>query len=104
MGSDIYLCYRKSVNRTNYLAYKASLLDMYPIESRPSFPLPSSLALFCMPMGATLEAWPPQAAMPDHVFSTFVLTTLPSSGSNCPDGSNEGVEKAYGAAITFYER
>lgn len=36
--------------------------------------MPDSVPLFCLPMGATLEWWPIQAATPKPVFSTFVLT------------------------------
>ena len=102
------MCYKKSVNRSNYLAYKAGLLDYYPFIQRPSFPVPTDLALFCLPMGATLEAWPPQAFSPLPVFSTFVLTVTPTSTESNEDPVNTlgspGVEKVYGAAITFYER
>ena len=30
--------------------------------------------MFCLPMGATVECWPAQAATPKPVFSTFVFT------------------------------
>lgn len=41
---------------------------------RKNFAFPTSVPLFCLPMGATLELWPNNAAMPKPVFSTFVLT------------------------------
>lgn len=91
------VCYRKSVNRCNYIAYKPALLDHFsPLSRKPSFSLPSDLALFCVPMGATLESWPPKTAVPGPVFSTFVLTvTSPQSDT---------VDKVYCAGVTFYER
>ena len=46
----------------------------YPEEDISNFPMPDSVPLFCLPMGATLEWWPIQAATPKPVFSTFVLT------------------------------
>lgn len=46
----------------------------YPEEDLPHFPMPDSVPLFCLPMGATLEWWPAMAATPKPVFSTFVLT------------------------------
>ncbi|KAF2368050.1 uDENN domain [Trinorchestia longiramus] len=97
MGAEVYLCYRKSVNRPTYIAYKPALLDICsPTSRKPSFSLPSDLALFCVPMGATLESWPPQTKVPEPVFSTFVLTvTSPHS---------DQVDKVYCAGVTFYER
>uniref|UniRef100_A0A668AMV6 DENN domain containing 4A n=1 Tax=Myripristis murdjan TaxID=586833 RepID=A0A668AMV6_9TELE len=89
-GSSVYLCYKKSVAKTNTIAYKAGLFSRYPEEDYESFPLPESVPLFCLPMGATIECWPAQTKYSLPVFSTFVLTG--ASG-----------EKVYGAAIQFYE-
>lgn len=57
----------------------------------PDFPFPSSVPLFCLPMGATLELWPAEAGKPRPVFSTFVLTV------------SDAKHKVYGSALTFYE-
>lgn len=46
----------------------------FPEEDIPHNPMPDSVPLFCLPMGATLEWWPINAATPKPVFSTFVLT------------------------------
>ncbi|XP_017322099.1 C-myc promoter-binding protein isoform X2 [Ictalurus punctatus] len=89
-GSSVYLCYKKSLAKTNTLAFKAGLLSRYPEEDYESFPLPESVPLFCLPMGASIECWPSQTKYSLPVFSTFVLTG--ASG-----------EKVYGAAIQFYE-
>ncbi|XP_047436015.1 C-myc promoter-binding protein-like isoform X2 [Mugil cephalus] len=89
-GSSVYLCYKKSVAKTNSIAYKAGLFSRYPEEDYESFPLPESVPLFCLPMGATIECWPANTKYSLPVFSTFVLTG--ASG-----------EKVYGAAIQFYE-
>ncbi|XP_030269962.1 C-myc promoter-binding protein-like isoform X6 [Sparus aurata] len=89
-GSSVYLCYKKSVAKTNTVAYKAGLFSRYPEEDYESFPLPESVPLFCLPMGATIECWPANTKYSLPVFSTFVLTG--ASG-----------EKVYGAAIQFYE-
>lgn len=56
-----------------------------------NFPFPNSVPLFCLPMGATLEMWPAEAAQPKPVFSTFVLTV------------SDAKHKVYGSAVTFYE-
>ncbi|KAJ8002444.1 hypothetical protein DPEC_G00158980 [Dallia pectoralis] len=89
-GSSVYLCYKKSLAKTNAIAYKAGLLSRYPEEEDVSFPLPSSVPLFCLPMGASMEFWPVHTKHSLPVFSTFVLTG--ASG-----------DKVYGAAIQFYE-
>ncbi|MGH0187097.1 UNVERIFIED_CONTAM: hypothetical protein FKN15_023697 [Acipenser sinensis] len=84
MGPQIFLCYKRGRD-------KPPLTDLgYPEEDYESFPLPESVPLFCLPMGATIECWPSETKYPLPVFSTFVLTG--SSG-----------EKVYGAAIHFYE-
>uniref|UniRef100_A0A672YAH6 DENN/MADD domain containing 4A n=1 Tax=Sphaeramia orbicularis TaxID=375764 RepID=A0A672YAH6_9TELE len=89
-GSSVYLCYKKSLAKANTIAYKAGLLCRYPEEDYESFPLPESVPMFCLPMGATIECWPAHTKHSLPVFSTFVLTG--ASG-----------EKVYGAAIQFYE-
>nr|XP_009679463.1 PREDICTED: C-myc promoter-binding protein isoform X1 [Struthio camelus australis] len=90
-GSAVYLCYKKSVAKTNTVSYKAGLICRYPEEDYESFPLPESVPLFCLPMGATIECWPSNSKYPLPVFSTFVLT-------------GASAEKVYGAAIQFYEQ
>ncbi|TDG99800.1 hypothetical protein EPR50_G00198010 [Perca flavescens] len=89
-GSNVFLCYKKSVSASNSISYKAGLIFRYPEEDYESFPLSESVPLFCLPMGAKIECWAPNTPDPLPVFSTFVLTI--SSG-----------EKVYGAAIQFYE-
>ncbi|XP_056156609.1 DENN domain-containing protein 4C [Lampris incognitus] len=89
-GSNVFLCYKKSVSASNSINYKAGLIFRYPEEDYESFPLSESVPLFCLPMGAKIECWDPNTRDPLPVFSTFVLTI--STG-----------EKVYGAAIQFYE-
>lgn len=50
------------------------LFSRYPEEDYESFPLPESVPLFCLPMGATIECWPANTKYSLPVFSTFVLT------------------------------
>ncbi|CAI9731011.1 Hypothetical predicted protein [Octopus vulgaris] len=90
MGSDVYLCYKKAMTKTDVLAYKPAILGRFPEADYDNYPLPESVPLFCLPMGATIECWPAKAQHPLPVFSTFILTTC-------------GGEKAYGAAVSFYE-
>lgn len=89
-GSNVFVCYKKSVSASNSISYKAGLIFRYPEEDYESFPLSESVPLFCLPMGAKIECWAPNTRDPLPVFSTFVLTI--SSG-----------EKVYGSAIQFYE-
>ncbi|XP_014667936.1 PREDICTED: C-myc promoter-binding protein-like [Priapulus caudatus] len=74
VGSDVYLCYRKSMMKANYLSYQPEILSRYPAEDDEMFPLPDSVPLFMQPMGAFIESWPEKAREPLPVFSTFVLT------------------------------
>jgi len=90
MGSDVYLCYKKAMVKTHFLIYQPAVLSRYPLEDIPGLPLPERVAMFCLPLGATVEGWLPGIKHPSPVFSTFILTAA------CG-------EKVYGAAITFYE-
>lgn len=63
--------------------YCIVITDRYPKTDRHYFHLLPSVALFCLPMGATLEAWPTQACQPEPIFSTFVLTVSDASEKVC---------------------
>ncbi|XP_064416259.1 DENN domain-containing protein 4B [Latimeria chalumnae] len=89
-GPALFLCYKRSVAKAHALVYEAGLLSRYPESDSETFPLPESVPVFCLPMGATIESWPVDTPYRLPVFSTFVLTS--STG-----------EKVYGAAIEFYE-
>ncbi|XP_051901548.1 DENN domain-containing protein 4B-like isoform X2 [Pristis pectinata] len=89
-GPGIYLCYKKSMAKGTALTYEAGLISRYPETDSESFPLPQTVPVFCLPMGAAIESWPAQPKYQLPVFSTFVLTAA------------TGV-KVYGAAIQFYE-
>ncbi|XP_030380692.1 DENN domain-containing protein Crag isoform X2 [Scaptodrosophila lebanonensis] len=98
VGSDVYLCYKKSMYRPKHISYKPEILLRYPTVDHNDFPLNlcASVPLFCLPMGASLEAWPhvngTEKRKPiSPVFSTFVLTV------------SDGTYKVYGSALTFYE-
>lgn len=91
LGSDVFLCYKKSMNRANLVSFKPVILYKYPMADYNSFVFPNSVAMFCLPMGATIECWPKVACKPKPVFSTFVLTVA------------DAAQKIYGSAITFYE-
>lgn len=60
VGSDVYLCYKKSMNRPKLISYQPEILHRYPVVDHIDFPLNlcQSVPLFCLPMGSTLECWP----------------------------------------------
>nr|XP_033780023.1 DENN domain-containing protein 4B isoform X1 [Geotrypetes seraphini]XP_033780024.1 DENN domain-containing protein 4B isoform X1 [Geotrypetes seraphini]XP_033780025.1 DENN domain-containing protein 4B isoform X1 [Geotrypetes seraphini]XP_033780026.1 DENN domain-containing protein 4B isoform X1 [Geotrypetes seraphini]XP_033780027.1 DENN domain-containing protein 4B isoform X1 [Geotrypetes seraphini] len=89
-GPALFLCYKKSMSKAHSLVYEAGLIGRYPVQDREAFPLPESVPVFCLPMGATIESWPLNAKYQLPVFSTFVLTGALG-------------DKVYGAAIQFYE-
>ncbi|EHB07781.1 DENN domain-containing protein 4B [Heterocephalus glaber] len=89
-GPAVHLCYKVGLAKGNTLVYEAELLGRYPEEDNEAFPLPESVPVFCLPMGATIECWPAQTKYPVPVFSTFVLTGAAG-------------DKVYGAALQFYE-
>ncbi|ETE63020.1 DENN domain-containing protein 4B, partial [Ophiophagus hannah] len=89
-GPALYICYKMALAKGNTLVYEAGLLSRFPEEDNEVFPLPESVPVFCLPMGATIESWPAGTKYQLPVFSTFVLTG--ASG-----------DKVYGAAMQFYE-
>ncbi|KAJ1363940.1 hypothetical protein KIN20_023908 [Parelaphostrongylus tenuis] len=96
VGSDVYICYKKSQCSTKRLAYKPTVLDYFPKtksddENPSDFKLAQNISLFCLPMGALIECWPVKCQPPDRVFSTFVLT-------------DENGTKFYGASVSFFEK
>ncbi|VDN04276.1 unnamed protein product [Thelazia callipaeda] len=88
VGSDVFLCYKKSQGTSKRIAYKPVVLDHFPSDNK--FTLAQNIPMFCLPMGALIECWPARCQPPDKSFSTFVLTDQ--------DGS-----KLYGSSVTFYE-
>ncbi|XP_077989167.1 C-myc promoter-binding protein-like isoform X2 [Glandiceps talaboti] len=89
-GSDVYLCYKKSMTRANAITYTAGIISRYPEKDYETTTLPESVPLFCLPMGASIECWSAKRNHPLPVFSTFVLT-------------DSQAVKMYGAAVSFYE-
>ncbi|NXH68018.1 DEN4B protein, partial [Hydrobates tethys] len=118
-GPALFLCYKIAMAKANTLVYEAGLLGRYPEQDSESFPLPESVPVFCLPMGATIESWPADTKYPLPVFSTFVLTG--ASGDKAGRGGGPGWRgerrrrqggcpaltarptQVYGAAIQFHE-
>uniref|UniRef100_A0A915JL67 Uncharacterized protein n=1 Tax=Romanomermis culicivorax TaxID=13658 RepID=A0A915JL67_ROMCU len=90
VGSDVFICYKKSLANSSRIAYKPAILDRFPMQDYPEYPLSKSVPLFGLPMGAVLECWPAKCPTPTRQFSTFVLT-------------DQKGRKLYGAAVSFYE-
>ena len=90
LGSDVFVCYKKSMNRPPLIRFQPSILSRFPLKDYSGYSLPESVPLFCMPMGATIESWSKKSLHPRPVFSTFVLTS-------------DTAIKVYAAAVTFYE-
>lgn len=63
-------------DKNNYLDFFVflAILGRYPAEDYEDFPLPESVPMFCLPMGATIECWSAEAQHPLPNFSTFILT------------------------------
>ena len=73
-GSDVFICYKKSMNRADLISYKPTVLSRYPLRNNALYALEETVALFCLPMGANLECWPATSARASSVTSSFVLT------------------------------
>jgi DENN domain-containing protein 4 len=72
VGSDVYVCYKKSPSMSKVLAYKPRILDCFPKVENLS--LAQNVPMFCLPMGAVLESWSRKCGPPEMLFSTCVLT------------------------------
>ena len=79
-GSDVYICYKKSMNRADLISYKPTVLSRYPLRNNALYALEETVALFCLPMGANLECWPATSARASSVTSSFVLTLANRDG------------------------
>ncbi|KAI2797635.1 DENN domain-containing protein 4B [Blomia tropicalis] len=90
IGSDVYLCYKKSMDRPPFLSFNPTIIDRFPLEDYPDFSLSEHLPNFCLPMGASIECWPKKSKRPFPFFSTFILTL------------NSGA-KVYASLLNFYE-
>eukprot|EP00117_Sycon_ciliatum_P018296 scpid16412/ scgid3295/ C-myc promoter-binding protein; DENN domain-containing protein 4A len=89
-GPTFYLCYKKSLIKPHAVSYRATILHRFPLVDSEDFPLPESVPLFCLPLGASVESWSDSVAHPLPTFSSFVLTGAIG-------------EKVYGAAVVFYD-
>ncbi|CAF1170719.1 unnamed protein product [Rotaria magnacalcarata] len=90
LGSNIFLCYKKSVIYPVRIQYRPRILYTFPpTDDDPYCIFPDKTPLFCFPMGAFIERWPSKVTLQSvtPTFSTFLLSNT----------------KKYGACISFYE-
>lgn len=90
IGSDVYICYKKSVHRPQSILYRPETLLRYPMRDKAAFQLPKEVHLFCLPLGASVEKWKVNCDDQGPAFSTFVFTS-------------QKADRAYGASLSFYE-
>lgn len=66
--------YVNQLDNSKLLNLFIAILGRYPAEDYEDFPLPGSVPMFCLPMGATIECWSAEAQHPVPNFSTFIFT------------------------------
>ena len=69
VGSNVFVCYKKSMLRPETLCYEGQILTRFPPTDHPGFPLPAQVPLFCLPLGSVIESWPVKAEPSAPVFS-----------------------------------
>lgn len=75
VGSDVYVCYKKSQLCNKRIAYKPDVLDCYPKVENINESLAKNVPMFCLPMGALIEIWSDKCCnSAEKLFSTCVLT------------------------------
>ena len=90
LGSNIYLCYKKSVIYPARIQYRPRIIYTFPsTDDNLDYTFPDKTPLFCFPMGAFIERWPLKVTLQNvpPTFSTFLLSNT----------------KQYGACMSFYE-
>ena len=70
----ISYCLNHKLPAVTSVFYFVAILDQFPLKDHNDVVLPPTVAMFCLPLGATIECWPAKANHPRPVFSTFVLT------------------------------
>lgn len=90
IGSEVYLCYKKTLFSPPSLSFKPHIISRFPLTDYPNHPLPDEVPLFCLPTGANVERWPNNMKIPLPQSSNFVLTS-------------DSAKKVYGSVLSFYE-
>ncbi|CAF0994016.1 unnamed protein product [Adineta ricciae] len=90
LGSNVFLCYKKSVIYPPRFQYRPRVLYTFPsTDDSSNRVFPEQTSLFCFPMGAFIERWPAKVTLQSvpPTYSTFLLSNT----------------KQYGACMSFYE-
>lgn len=74
LGSDVFVCYKKSQSCCKRIAYKPTVLDCFPRLQNITESIAKNVPMFCLPMGALIESWPQSCKPAETQFSTCVLT------------------------------
>lgn len=74
LGSDVFVCYKKSQSCCKRIAYKPTVLDCFPRLQNITESIAKNVPMFCLPMGALIESWPQGCKPAETQFSTCVLT------------------------------
>lgn len=74
VGSNVYVCYKKSQLSNKRIAYKPEVLDCFPKVENINENLAKNVPMFCLPMGALIEVWSDECKDSEKLFSTCVLT------------------------------
>lgn len=90
IGSEVFLCYKKTLLSPKSLSFTPHIISRFPLQDYANFPLPDTVPLFCLPAGANIELRPTNVPLPRPTASTFVLTS-------------DSAQKIYGSALSFYE-
>jgi pentatricopeptide repeat protein len=90
IGSEVFLCYKKTLLTPPSLCYTPQIISRFPLQDCATFPLPDTVPLFCLPAGASIELRPSNSSLPRPIASSFVLTS-------------DSAQKIYGSALSFYE-
>lgn len=90
IGSEVFICYKKTLFSPPSLCYTPQIVSRFPLQDYANFPLPDTVPLFCLPTGANIELWPANVSIPKPNASTFVLTS-------------DSAQKIYGSSLSFYE-
>lgn len=100
IANDVYLCYKKSVNRPKCISYQPEVLHRYPATDHFDFPLTlcPSVPLFCLPMGTSLEAWP-KVELESNRRRRVHVNEAEDGNGEAGDGGEEEDEKEEGEIV-----
>jgi hypothetical protein len=76
LGSEVYVCYKKSQLVCKQIAYKPAVLDCFPrVRNTEDSILVQNVPKFFLPMGAAIEAWPQRFKGTEQSYSARPFST-----------------------------